>query len=441
MVDEKHISGRNATAAIGMQMHGWATDLFPFSRSLTGPGTRRTLEYLQRLAPCLQIKSVPSGTQVFDWTVPLEWSVESAYVEDPDGRRVIDFAEHNLHLMGYSVPFRGSMDLAELQQHLHSLPEQPDAIPYVTSYYRPAWGFCLRDTQRRALKPGRYNVVIDSALTPGVLNYAEAILPGADPREVFLSTYVCHPSMANNELSGPVVVTALLRELMRAPRRFTYRVILIPETIGSLTYLSLHHREMKENIVAGFNVTCVGDERAVSFLPSRAGETLADRVAQHVLHHSGEHVTYYTYLDRGSDERQYCSPGIDLPVVSIMRSKYGAYPEYHTSLDDLGFVTPAGLQRSFELHWECLQVLEANDKYLVQCLGEPQLGRRGLYPTISKVGSAASAQRLLDILAYCDGQHDLVSIADILGKPARELLPVVHQLRDQELIRPDAVRA
>jgi aminopeptidase-like protein len=421
--------------SVGAAMHGWARDLFPICRSLTGPGTRQTLAYLQRLAPELQIKSVPSGTQVFDWTVPNEWSVTQAYVLDANGRRVVDFEAHNLHLVGYSVPFRGKLPLEELQKHLFSLPDQPDAIPYVTSYYKPFWGFCMRHRDRERLTPGTYDVVVDTRLEPGVLNYAEAILPGRSQEEVLISSYVCHPSMANNELSGPVVATALLRWLAaRKDRRLTYRVVLIPETIGSLTYLSMHHEHMRRHTIAGFNLTCVGDERAVSFLPSRLGGTLADRVALHVLKHAAPSFTPYSFLERGSDERQYCSPGIDLPVVSIMRSKYHTYPEYHTSLDDLTLITPAGLQKTFDLHTQCLEALEANVTYTAACLGEPQLGKRGLYPTISQTGGAAAAQLLLDVFTYCDGQHDLIAIAEIVKRPVLEIIPIAQRLAEHGLI-------
>ena len=337
-------STQQIDAVVGAKMHGWATDLFPIARSLTGPGVRETLTYLKGLLPALEIQSIASGTSIFDWTVPDEWTIRSAYVEDEAGKKIVDFASNNLHVVGYSESVNQWLDLEGLQEHLYSLPDQPDAIPYITSYYQRRWGFCLSHNQREQLKPGRYRAVIDSELKPGVLNYGELLIPGETKEEIFISTYICHPSMANNELSGPVVTTAIAQWIQALQkRRYTYRIVFIPETIGSLVYLSRHLDHLKQHVVAGFNVTCIGDERAYSYLPSRAGNSLSDQAAKHVLRHIDLEFLSYSWLDRGSDERQYCAPGVDLPIATIMRSKYGVYPEYHTSLDDLNLVTPAGL--------------------------------------------------------------------------------------------------
>jgi len=416
-------------------MHRWATDLFPICRSLTGSGFRDSLEYLSRLVVGLEVYSVPSGTQAFDWRVPDEWSIREAWITGPSGAKIVDFADNNLHVVGYSEPVDKWMDLAELQLHLHSLPNQPDAIPYVTSYYQRRWGFCLTDRKREALHEGQYHVFIDSNLKPGCLNYGELVIPGTTDDEIFVSTYLCHPSMANNELSGPVVVTAIAQWLQSlGTTRYTYRIVFIPETIGSILYLSRNLDHLRRHVIAGFNVTCIGDDRSYSYLPSRNGNSVSDRAALHALSHIDPKFVRYSWLDRGSDERQYCAPGIDLPVATIMRTKYGAYEEYHTSLDDLiNVVTAEGLDGGFKVR-RAIEAIEYDVVPRVTVLGEPQLGRRGLYPTLSTKNSGSSTQALLNLLTYSDGSRTLLEIADLIGEPAWMLRELVQNLQSFNLL-------
>jgi aminopeptidase-like protein len=421
-------------ADVGQQMHDLARRLWPICRSITGDGVRQTLSILREHLPGLAVHEVPTGTQCFDWPVPREWNIRDAYILDPDGRKIVDFKQHNLHVLGYSVPVDRALPLEELQQHLHSLPEQPDAIPYVTSYYVERWGFCLPDRLRRSLRPGTYRAVIDSTLAPGHLSYAELVLPGREPDEVFVPTYICHPSMANNELSGPVVCTFLARRLADRERRFTYRFVFVPETIGSIVYLSRNLEHLRRHVVAGFNVSCVGDERCYSYLASRHGHTLADRVVTHVLRHTDPAYHTYHYLDRGADERQYCAPGVDLPVATVMRSKYGTFPEYHTSRDDLSLITPRGLAGSLQVLERCFACVEANRTYRTPVLCEPQLGRRGLYPTLSTGWMSNAAKAVPDLLAYSDGTQDLLGVAETIGMPLWDLLDIVRSLLRESLL-------
>lgn len=420
---------------LGEQMYDLIKELFPICRSITGNGVRKTLRIIQKHIP-LKIHEVPTGTKVFDWDVPKEWNINDAYILDEQENKIVDFKKNNLHVVGYSTPINKTVDLAELQEHLFSLPEQPKAIPYITSYYKERWGFCMTHEDRQKLKEGKYQVFIDSELKEGSLTYGELIIPGKSEKEVFLSTYVCHPSMANNELSGPAVITFLAKWILDTPRKHTYRIIFIPETIGSITYLSKNLDAMKRNIIAGFNISCVGDNKAYSYLPSRDGYTYADRVALNILSFKHPEFIKYTFLDKGSDERQYCSPGVDLPLCCIMRSKYAAYPECHTSLDNLDFVNPEGLDGAYEVFKECLTLIEKNEKYRIKCLGEPQLGKRGLYPTISTKTSALTRdiRSMMDFIAYADGKNDLIDISNKIKVPVWEFYPIIEKLLKADLL-------
>jgi len=422
---------------IGFEIHNFAKQLWPINRSITGKGVRTTLDLIKQHLPGLEVKAIPSGTEVFDWKVPKEWHAEEAYIITPSGEKICDFKVNNLHLLGYSTSFEGSMGLDELKEHLYTLPEQPNAIPYITSYYKERWGFCLSQNQYDQLEDGEYRVKIEAKHFDGVMNYAELILPGESHEEVFLSTYICHPSMANNELSGPTVVTYLAKWLSElSNRRYTYRIVFIPETIGSITYLSRNHKKMKEKTIAGFNVSCVGDDRAYSYLPSRNGNTLSDDIAKHVLSHIDSNYKAYTWLDRGSDERQYCAPGIDLPIASIMRTKYGQYPEYHTSLDDLeNVVTPSGLDGGYWAIRKAIEAIERNKKYCVTVFGEPQMGKRGLYPTLSTKKSGEQVRLMMDLISLCDGENSLLQIAETLNTPIWELYELIDTLVEHKLLQ------
>jgi aminopeptidase-like protein len=421
----------------GDTLYKWAEELFPICRSITGDGVRKSLQYLCEKIGALEIFSVPSGERVFDWNVPQEWNIVGGYVDYENGERIIDFKEHNLHVVGYSEPVDKIVSYEELNKHLHSLPDQPNAIPYVTSYYKPYWGFCISEEKRKLLDPHKkYHVCIDSSLKKGSLNYGELIIPGCQSEEVFLSSYICHPSMANNELSGPIVLAALCKYLLARKNRYTYRIAFIPETIGSITYLSRNLPELKDKVIAGFNITCVGDERCYSYLPTKYGNTVADKALKHVLNWAtkGSFIEY-SWLDRGSDERQYCSPGVDLPIASFMRSKYGTYPEYHTSLDDLSFISSQGLYGSQELMASVLGLIDSNTIYVATQLCEPNLGKRGLYEQISKKNSVKSDSRtLLNILSYADGTNSVLDISEYLGMYFFDVLEMCSILESNELL-------
>ena len=420
---------------LGEEMHALCHELFPICRSITGNGFRQSLAILQNYVPNMKTYEVPTGTRCFDWEVPREWNIKDAYIITPNGKKICDFKQSNLHVLGYSAPIDRVIDFDELQEHLYSIPEQPTAIPYVTSYYKERWGFCISQEERDQLTPGNYKVFIDSELKNGSLTYGELIIPGDSEKEIFISSYLCHPSMANNELSGPVVSAFLAKWISELKnRRYTYRIIIVPETIGSIVYLSRNYKSLKRNIVAGFVVTCVGDDKAYSYLPSRQTNTISDKVALHVLKHLHPNFVRYSFLDKGSDERQYCSPGIDLPVCSVMRTKYGCYPEYHTSLDDLNLVTPSGLYGGYKVLQKIIQCLEMDELFSSTVLCEPHLGKRGLYPTISTARSGLEVMDMMNYLAYCDGASSNIEIAEKINKPLWELKEIIDKLRNANLI-------
>lgn len=426
------------TKNTGKEMYNLLKELFPICRSITGNGVRKTLNILQREIPLLKMYEVPSGTKCFDWEIPLEWNIKDAYVIDPEGKKIIDFQKNNLHVLNYSLPINKTVNKSELLKHLYSIPKKPNAIPYVVSYYRERWGFCAKHSLVTSLREGKYKVYIDSTLEKGSLTYGELIIPGKTKKEIFISTYVCHPSMANNELSGPVVVTSLAKKLLSKSNYYTYRIIFVPETIGSIAYLSKNYLEMKKNIIAGFNVSCVGDNRTYSYLPTRNGDTISDEVIKHVLSNIYPKYLTYSFLDRGSDERQYNSIGIDLPVASIFRSKYGEYPEYHTSLDNLDLVSPEGLQGGYEVLKKCIDVLENNIFIQANIKCEPFMSKRGLCSDLGfeqSEDNQLESRTFINLVTYADGQTSLLDIAKKIAKPLWELIELVNILKKYNLIK------
>lgn len=418
-------------------MYGWVKDLFPICRSLTGAGVRQTLDYISSKIDHLNIKSISSGTNVYDWVVPNEWNIAEAWVKAPDGSKIIDFEKCNLHVVSYSRPVNEFLSLEQLKKRLHSIPDQPTAIPYVTNYYGNDWGFCIASKKLADLEPGDYHCYIKSQLKPGTLDFADLVLKGDSDQEVFISTYICHPSMANNELSGPAVALALALWLKNQVNlRYTYRFVFIPETIGSIAYINLNLDHLKQKVFSGFNLTCIGDDRTYSFLPSRQGDTISDRVAMKSLQDIAVTYDSYSWLDRGSDERQYCAPGVDLPIASIMRSKYGTYPEYHTSLDDLEFVTPSGLLGGFKAVQYAIFILETNFFPISNVTCEPFLTKYNLIDTISFRTDLQSFSRLLlDITSIADGSTDLLQISDMLGVKYVSVLEAVNILIEAGILK------
>lgn len=419
----------------GAAMHALITRLFPLNRSLTGEGVRETLRVLSEHLPLI-VHEVPSGTPAFDWTVPDEWNVRDAYVKDPKGRKVIDFKKSNLHLLGYSVPFRGKLPLAELKTHLYTLPKYPKVTPYVTSYYEKRWGFCLPHADLKKLKNGTYDVVIDADLKPGSMTYADMVIPGKTDEEMLISTYVCHPSMANNELSGPAVVTFLAKKLLEGPkRRYTYRFVFAPETIGAIVYISRHLAHLQAKTVAGYVLTSIGDSGALTYLSSRTGDRLNDRAARHVLKTAGIKHAFMDFRVRGSQERQYCPAGVDLPVGCLMRTRPGDHAEYHTSADNLSFVKPAKLEEALDAVSAILDTLEADRTCRTKVLCEPNLGKRGLYSTITNNQyPGRGVMDLLDVLAWSDGKTSLLSIAEHLGQPMAGIASAADRLEKEGLL-------
>jgi aminopeptidase-like protein len=421
----------------GEELYKLVAELYPICRSITGDGVRRTLEIVERELGGLEVSEVPTGTQVLDWTVPREWNVRDAWVADAAGRRVIDFQASTLHRVGYSVPVRATMGLAELKEHLFSLPDQPDWVPWRTSYYAERWGFCASQRLVDSLPDGDYEVCVDTTLADGHLTYGEHLVEGQTQDEVLISCHVCHPSLANDNLSGIAVATRLARLLGQGGRpRYSYRFLFIPGTIGSITWLA-RNQDNLGRIRHGLVLSGDGHPGGFTYKRSRRGDTEIDRAVAQVLGRSGRDHQLVDFSPYGYDERQFCSPGFDLPVGSLSRTPYARYPEYHTSADDLDLVGPAQLQESLELCWEVVGVLEANRRYVnLSPKGEPQLGRRGLYGSIGGRSDAEERQMaMLWVLNQSDGAHSLLEVAERSGLPFTLLAEVAATLEEAGLLR------
>ncbi len=425
----------DTTRTAGRTMHELMAELYPLCRSITGDGVRQTLAILRCHIP-LEIHEVPSGTRVFDWTVPKEWNIRDAYIKNARGDRVIDFQKSNLHVVSYSIPIKKKMPLAELRKHLFSLPDHPDWIPYRTSYYNETWGFCLSHRQLEALPEGEYEVCVDASLNDGHLTYGEYVIPGESSDEVLISCHVCHPSLCNDNLSGIAVATFLAAHLTQGHKpRYTYRFLFIPGTIGSITWLARNEARVGR-IKHGLVMTCVGDGDRFTYKKSRRGNAEIDRAVTHVLKYSGAAWTVQEFFPYGYDERQYCSPGFDLPVGCLMRSLHGSFPEYHTSADNLDFVRPEYLEESLARYLDVVEVLEHNRTYVnlnPRC--EPQLGKRGLYQAIGGDSEAAKKQlAMLWVLNLSDGRHSLLDIAERAGYDFGTIQSITNTLLRQNLL-------
>jgi aminopeptidase-like protein len=419
-------------------MHALMGELFPICRSITGDGVRETLRILQRRAP-IGIVEVPTGTPVFDWTVPKEWNIRAAYIRDPRGKTVVDFSDHSLHVVGYSIPVRRRMPLAELRPRLHADPAHPDWIPYRTSYYKPDWGFCLAQRQLESLEEGDYEVTIDSTIEDGSLTYGECYVPGTIEDEIFLSTHVCHPSMCNDNLSGIAIAAALAERFAERPLRHSVRIVFVPGCIGAIAWLARNEATVGR-IRHGLVITGSGDAGGFTYKRSRRGNAPIDRAAAHFLKHAGAPHRIADFTPWGYDERQYCSPGFDLPVGCFSRTPHGEYPEYHSSADNLDFVRPERLEESLNAILGILDVVDRDGR--LQNLSpkcEPQLGRRGLFRTTggSTLGAADLAR--LWVLNLSDGEHSLLDIAERAGIPFTTIANAAHELSQVNLLESDFV--
>lgn len=412
--------------------------LWPINRSLTGEGNRETLKILSELID-IKISEIPCGTECFDWNVPPEWNIQEAWIKNSKGEKIVEFSKNNLHILGYSEPFHSKLSFQELKPHLYTLPDQPELIPYLTSYYKRRWGFCMSHNQFLELdKNDNYEIFIDSSLDDkGSMTIGEAVIKGRTEKEVLFSTYICHPSLASNELSGPLVSAFIYNKLKEQKNlKYTYRFIFVPETIGTIHSLSVNGEDWKKTLQAGFVITCIGDDGKFTYKKSRRGNSLPDRVVETILNQTEHEYNIVDFFPNGSDERQYCSPGFNLPVGSLMRTMYGRYSEYHTSADNKDFVSFEAMEESVLKYLEIIEVLEKNEKYINKMpFCEPQLGKRGLYPTLgSQKGTEDFVKAMMWVLNLSDGSNDLISISERSKIPISQLIPVIDKLIENGIL-------
>ncbi len=419
---------------INYPMLKWAKSLFPLCRSLTGKGTQQTLRFFKNINKEFKILKFKSGTKVFDWKIPLEWNIRDGYIQHESKKKFAQFKKCNLHVIGYSQPINKKMNRETLLKNIYTQKNQPNAIPYVTSYYKKRWGFCMSEKQKKSLPKGNYKVFIDSDLKRGFLEIMHAKITGESKKEIFFSSYVCHPSMANNELSGPVLLNAIMKYVKEKfpKRKFSYRFVLLPETIGSIAYISRFKTLLKKNVICGFNLTCVGDERSYTMIETPNGNTMADRSLLAALR-GKKNFKKYSFLERGSDERQYCSPSVDLPVCSFFKSKN--FPEYHTNLDNFKLVTQKGLQDSFDVLKTIIDAFELGLYPKTKIICEPNLGKRNLYPTLSRKGIYGNEIKTrMNLLAYSNGKNDLFKISNLLNINLKEICEEYKTLKAKKII-------
>ena len=418
-------------------MYHWAKELFPINRSITGAGVRKTLTYIKKELPSIKIRSIKSGTKCFDWQVPLEWKVDEAYISDLNNNILVDFKKNNLHLLGYSQPIKKIISFKDLKKKLHTLPTDPNAIPYRTSYYKKDWGFCLKHKNLKKIKKFRkLKVLINSKLFKGQLNYGELLIKGKSKKEILFSTNICHPSLANNEISGPVLAMKIGKHILEKKRDYTYRIIFIPETIGAIAFISKNLQNLKKNLLAGFVLSCVGDDNSYSKINSRFDNTFADKILERTLKEKNIKYKKYSFLNRGSDERQFCSPGVDLPVCSFCRTKHGEYKQYHTSKDNLDYISSKGLNNSFKVMKNLINNIEKSKFYKSTNFCEPFLTKHNLKKTLSGERKMSfKTKMLIDAIAYSDGKFSLEDISIFTKIKKKHLNNILKNLIKYKIVK------